>query len=519
MTSPVFGDLRGVLAQAPDARSWANLCDILERAMDLAPNETTQQWIPYASDQLSGWPDALRIAPVRWQEHAVWHALMPLARGANIYQTLPIQADVVCDAPISRLAFHQSPHMPGQPWLMPVDLVKTQHITDLTLDRLDTHLVTQMAPHLDEVTSLTLRQRVALNITPDSSSMTNQPLPSLRHFRLVHDNWTETRRATFLAASWVQHLHSLSLEQMSGTGFYGAPEDLLHAITVAAPELEHLGLPGLDMDKRAFEALSHFDRLNTVTIKSQGFMGGAHVTCQMTNAGMPGVPLSLSTGMDLRTLKHNDLSCLHTLSMHYISSRQLPGLLTLLAQSPLTDLSLNFFEALHPRDVNALARSPIIARLKNLKLRFKLPTTALMQRKLIQAISPIAALTHIAIDYTNTSSDVINRCLEAFGTQHLLHLGIHNSPCEHPQRLFEGPTYPLLQHLDLSEFSSHTLQGTDSDYFLSVEDLLDALSRTTAFPRVETLSLPWEALVNDLAILGLIHDSSMHSLRHIMPRQ
>lgn len=73
----LFGEVRSLLHdRAPSAQAWEALCTLIDRSAD-DPRE--RELIDYAKSMLRGWPDALRMVPLRWLAQERW-AAMRLAR-------------------------------------------------------------------------------------------------------------------------------------------------------------------------------------------------------------------------------------------------------------------------------------------------------------------------------------------------------------------------------------------------------------------------------------------------------
>ncbi len=58
-----FGEVRSLLSEAPSASRWWALCALLER---VGPDRYEAELSHYVTRGLQRWPDALRIAPLRW---------------------------------------------------------------------------------------------------------------------------------------------------------------------------------------------------------------------------------------------------------------------------------------------------------------------------------------------------------------------------------------------------------------------------------------------------------------------
>ena len=68
-----FGDLRSVLHNAPSEEVWEAVCHTLS---EMRGTDIEGVVVPYALAHLTGWPDELRRAPLRWKD--------ALARGARL---------------------------------------------------------------------------------------------------------------------------------------------------------------------------------------------------------------------------------------------------------------------------------------------------------------------------------------------------------------------------------------------------------------------------------------------------
>lgn len=66
--SPRFGEVRALLHERADERSWELLCELLD---GVAPDEVRDVYVPYLQAHLERWPDVHRVAPWRWLEGAL----------------------------------------------------------------------------------------------------------------------------------------------------------------------------------------------------------------------------------------------------------------------------------------------------------------------------------------------------------------------------------------------------------------------------------------------------------------
>lgn len=64
-----FGELRSLLQQPPSEATWLELCELIERAWLDHPDECVDAMLPYATQALERWPDALRKMPGNWQHY------------------------------------------------------------------------------------------------------------------------------------------------------------------------------------------------------------------------------------------------------------------------------------------------------------------------------------------------------------------------------------------------------------------------------------------------------------------
>ena len=70
----LFGEVRSLLSEAPSASRWWSLCELLERC---APERYEAELAHYVTQGLHHWPDALRVAPLRWLYAGVRGAPVP----------------------------------------------------------------------------------------------------------------------------------------------------------------------------------------------------------------------------------------------------------------------------------------------------------------------------------------------------------------------------------------------------------------------------------------------------------
>ena len=71
----MFGEIRSLLKRPPSPQGWESLCAHIS---DLG-FEQVSQIMPYVLDHLKEWPDALRVAPLRWRDGLVRGATLPFA--------------------------------------------------------------------------------------------------------------------------------------------------------------------------------------------------------------------------------------------------------------------------------------------------------------------------------------------------------------------------------------------------------------------------------------------------------
>jgi hypothetical protein len=62
----VFGELRSLLSQAPSEALWEQICALCDAEVAHDAGRFEAEVLPYVSDGLLGWPDALRTAPQGW---------------------------------------------------------------------------------------------------------------------------------------------------------------------------------------------------------------------------------------------------------------------------------------------------------------------------------------------------------------------------------------------------------------------------------------------------------------------
>ena len=66
--SGLFGEVRSLLNQAPDAKRWGRLCELLDQ---FDPARLDDMVIPYVEGSAARWPAELRVAPESWVLRAI----------------------------------------------------------------------------------------------------------------------------------------------------------------------------------------------------------------------------------------------------------------------------------------------------------------------------------------------------------------------------------------------------------------------------------------------------------------
>jgi hypothetical protein len=85
-----FGELRSLLSQAPSELLWEQLCALCDAAVAVDAARFEAEVLPYVSDGLEGWPDALRRLQASWVDAIVkegWHPCGPLVRRLDRHLT------------------------------------------------------------------------------------------------------------------------------------------------------------------------------------------------------------------------------------------------------------------------------------------------------------------------------------------------------------------------------------------------------------------------------------------------
>ncbi len=96
-----FGEVRSLLSEAPSASRWWALCALLER---VGPDRYEAELSHYVTRGLQRWPDALRIAPLRWLRAGTLRAPAPWLEQARALILSPSVCEAVSPGARSRSA-------------------------------------------------------------------------------------------------------------------------------------------------------------------------------------------------------------------------------------------------------------------------------------------------------------------------------------------------------------------------------------------------------------------------------